>query len=299
MLHAQATARHLATARIVVFGVWFFDLADAPTEQLGEIPIEFLMRLGVLRLLSADTYGLLLRAEVLLWGKALLLATVAAAALGLRPYRVIAILAATGLTLQEGLVRGFSFLNHAELCLLNVTYVLALAPATDAWAVWPPSRRAPATAYGAALTWMALVLLMPYAIVGSFRLSQSSPDIFLADSMRLYVTENILRATPHQPSFALYWLAEPFGLPWLDFGFALTTVFEVLSPLCLLHRRLRYAWLAFMLVFHSLTFVLMHILFWQTLLLVPILLLDRADLGVLRSVLRAATLARRRRASAA
>jgi hypothetical protein len=51
-------------------------------------------------------------------------------------------------------------------------------------------------------------------------------------------------------------------------------IFEVLSPLCLLHRRLRYAWIAVMFAFHALAYVFMHLLFWWNMALIPILLID-------------------------
>ena len=57
-------------------------------------------------------------------------------------------------------------------------------------------------------------------------------------------------------------------------GFAVTTFFELLSPLCLLSRHFRYVWVAVIVSFHVGTRLLMNIFFWHNLLLMAVLLID-------------------------
>jgi len=57
-------------------------------------------------------------------------------------------------------------------------------------------------------------------------------------------------------------------------GFVVVTLFEFLTPLCLLSRKFRYVWLIIIIPFHFLTWLLMNIFFWQNLLLMLVLFVD-------------------------
>jgi hypothetical protein len=69
--------------------------------------------------------------EVLERLRRLLVVLLGLSALGAKPYRPTAAATAAMLTGPQALLRGFTFVNHEELCLLISAYVLALFPAAD------------------------------------------------------------------------------------------------------------------------------------------------------------------------
>jgi hypothetical protein len=280
MLHASASARTLALVRIWVFGLWLLWILPDCFACFADFSPSQLSRLGVLRLLPRNAVPWLLDARLLAASKVVLVVLLLLALLGVRPYRVFAIAAATLLTFYAGLPSGLVQPTHIDLALLLVTVVLALSPAADAYAwrkVRPPER--PPAVYAAAMITMTLLFLMTYCLVGSRRLVLSSPEIFLTPTMRYYVASDILRPT-HNPFLLGEWLlVRPVALSLFQMGFALITLFELLSPWCLIHRRLRHVWIAVMVVFHAASYVFMNVLFASNVLLFPALLLDHGWLS--------------------
>lgn len=275
MLHAGANAQTLALVRIWVFGLWLLWILPDCFACFADFSPSLLARFGVLRLVPRSAVPWLLDARVLAANKVVLVALLLLALLGVRPYRVFATAAATLLTLDLGLRNGLVQPTHVDLALLLVTFVLALSPAADAYA-WRKGRspERPAAAYAGAMITMTLLFLMTYCLVGSRRLARSSPEIFLTPTMRYYVASDILRPTSNPFLVGEWLLVRPVALSLLQVGFALTTLFELLSPWCLIHRRLRYLWVAAMVVFHAASYVFMNVLFFSNVLLFPALLLD-------------------------
>ena len=157
----------------------------------------------------------------------------------------------TGLTIYQGLIRGFTYSNHGELALLYATWVLALFPADDALAL--RRRRAAASAPvldSAPMQLIALILLVSYSLVGIRRFVESAPWIFFDGTIVHYVA---LRAAPGRGPFGdlglavleYSWVARLFTL-----GFPVRGIFEALAPLALFSRWFRWAWVLVIVSFH-------------------------------------------------
>jgi hypothetical protein len=66
----------------------------------------------------------------------------------------------------------------------------------------------------------------------------------------------------------------PLLLTTVQLGFGVVTFFELLSPVCLLPRTFRWAWMGVMLPFHFLSLLLLNIFFWQNILLILFFMTD-------------------------
>ena len=275
MIHAHVTPQTLGFIRMWVFGLWLLVIAPDPFHQLAVLPITIFEPHGVMRLLPSAAWSWLLQAPFLYSFKCILLLLLVLAMLGVGPYRSIALAAAVMLTFHQGLVRGFSFINHKELGILYAVYILALFPAADGFTVQKrKTPLTPATTYSAALLLMTITILLPYTAISAFRIAHASPEIFLGKSMRYYIAATSVHNNYYGRSISILLLERPDLNLIINIGFVVVTVFEILSPLCLIYRYLRYAWLLVMIPFHISTSILMNIFFWQNLLLFPVLLID-------------------------
>jgi hypothetical protein len=203
-----------------------------------------------------------------------LVALLVLCALGVRPYRALAAVTALLLTVHQDLVRAYTFTNHEELALLVCTYVLVLVPAADGFS-WP--RRRPVTArpdvYPAALLAMAALLLLPYCGIAAHRLAYAAPDVFTGDSLPYWLAS--LSALDRDGWGAGLWLlGHPALVTLLKAGFFVTTVFELLAPLCLILPRFRRVWVVVVVGFHVVNWFTLNLLFWQNALLVLLLVAD-------------------------
>lgn len=275
MLHQRVTPWTLGVIRAWVFGIWLLIIVPDPFYLLAELPISIFEPLGLMRFVPASGWTWILDVQFLYGFKFLLLVFLVLSMLGVWPYHPIAITTAVMLTFHQGLVRGFSYINHAELGALYAVYVLALFPATDGFA-WRRRKAnlAPSTTYSAALLLMTAMLLFTYTAISSFRLAHAGPTIFFSDSMKYYIGWLTFRDGDFGWDVGK-WVFEYSSLALLvKFGFLLATCFELLAPLCLIYRRFRYVWLSVMVSFHFSTLFLMNIFFWENLLLFPVLLID-------------------------
>lgn len=274
MLHESATARTLGQVRAWVFGIWLIIIVFDSIWMLAELPVSSLDRMGILRLVPKAAWPLILTGPFLAVFKATLVALLIALTLGLQPYRPIAIAAAAGLTLLHGIKQGTGFANHSQYALLYASYGLALFPAADGFALRPSRVRRSASLYPFAMLSMALIPTVAYTAVASHRIAHVSPELFFSDSMAFYIADTTFQFSFLEMPYGRWFLARPALLPILNVGFAVTTLFELLSPLCLVARGFRLVWLAVMVVFHFSTLLLMNIFFWHNLLLFAVLLVD-------------------------
>jgi hypothetical protein len=274
ILHSDATARNLGFLRIWVFTAWFADIAKDPITDLATLPIDLMTPVGVLRLAPLSFWERVCTADNLQVAYVLMLLCLAATALGIRPYRPIAIFTCLLLTLYQGLILSFTYLSHSTLAALPVAYVLALFPAGDALAL----RRGPAregkreTAVLAMVT-ATLALCITYACIGARRFQTGGLEIFLDGSMLNYVARNSASGGLLEGGYGLAALEYPLLSAVLVIGFPFVTVFELLSPLCLFYKWFRWSWLVVILLFHVLTWYLMQLLFVHNILLIAVLIL--------------------------
>lgn len=275
MIHENATARTLGFLRIWVFAMWFGDVAKDPITDLAGLPMAYFNPLGVVRLLPLSVWERIFTPEVLTLWQAAMLVGLALTIVGARPYRPIALITCILLTFQLGAILSFGYLVHTELVSLYVCYLLALFPAADALSL--SSRRArPArpALYRAAMQLAALVLCTTYTFVGVRRLVLGGVGIFLDGSVLWYVAKRSAQIGYFSHTHGLSAVESPWLSVLMQIGYAVVTLFEVLSLLCLVSRKFRRAWLAVIVPFQLAIWPLMQILFLHNIMLIMVLLTD-------------------------
>lgn len=277
MLHSDAGARALAVLRIVVFGLWASLVANAPPLALAaEVPRELFTPPGVLALLPDGFWDAFFQPVLLTTFSGGLLVLTLAAAAGVGPWRLIGPAAFAGILLFDGTQKGFGgFINHAQFGLIYGALLVALSPAADALRLGGnrgrPVPARPPGAYRFPLIGTALLLSVAYSLIGLHRVAVGGLEVFTGSALPGYVALRTFEYASYNMQWSLAVLAHA-PLVWiLKAGFAVTTVFEILSPLALLYRRFRWVWLAVIVPFHFGTIVTMNIAFWENLVLIAVL----------------------------
>ena len=281
---AEAAARMLAMLRVLVFGIWVAEIASAPLSDLAALPPELLQPPLVLGLVPLAWWKWIVSSEILTAMQGLLLLTLSMAAIGIRPYRLIATVAVGLLTVQQGLIRSYGYSSHEELVALLASYVLVLWPSADRVSWW--SRRTslrPAVIYTAGILLIAIVGCWSYAATAAHRIAHHGLEMLIGNSMSVYLIENSFR---YGSGAAGIFVLEHPALRWLcQIAAAVATLFEIAAPLALISRSFRRLWLAFLLTFHVASAALLHVFFWESMLIVgaALLALDRLNVDAVAS----------------
>jgi hypothetical protein len=229
---------------------------------------------GVLRALPDGVLHALLASPTALWAlKGILLLGCLLLVLGVRPFRAVAVPTALLLVLFDGLTKAFSgFVNHAQVGILFGAILLCLFPAADAFSILGRRRgnAARAEVYAGGVIAVAAFILAAYAFIGTHRIVRGGLALFREDAILIYLALRSLNYNPTGFQFGLLPLGYPLLAPLFKAGYALTTVFEVFSPACLLSRRFRACWLAVIVPFHFTTLLTMNIFFWENLFLIAV-----------------------------
>ena len=232
------------------------------------MPEQVYERLGLLRLIPQSAIPIMLDPAVLQGIKlTLILSLILALAGPLR--RSASVLACLLLIFYQGLVRGLTYTQHAELSLLYAALILTLFSLADA----VNQRRGLSVKPGVnlhAVPIQTLMILMclSYSFIGLFRLGAGGMELLTSDTLKYWIVKNSIYPNS-DTSFRIGLLTLDYpGIPTLlNGGFILTTVFEVLAPLCLVYTAFRRVWLVVMLGFHANVLLLMNISFWENCLL--------------------------------
>jgi hypothetical protein len=277
VIHGAASPQTLGFVRACVYFIWLVKIVPDSVTFLGELPLSVFQPVGLLQFIPDAARPHLVDAGFLTVFKGVLVLSLVLAMAGAKPYRIVSVTAAVLLTLHQSLVRSFTFINHQELGILFAAYALAVFPAADGFA-WPASRKptSPPHIYGGALTSMAVLLVVPYAAIAAFRLAHGGPGIFLGDSM-LYWLGSLSNLDADGWSLGLAVLQHPALAFMVKLSFPLTTMFELLSPLCLVWSRFRKLWIPVMVLFHCFSWFLLNIFFWENVLLILLLFTDVDD----------------------
>ncbi|MEX2532309.1 MAG: hypothetical protein WD960_16195 [Gemmatimonadota bacterium] len=282
MLHNQAGPGALGVLRITVFAVWILAvLGSLPLTLAAGLPRELFEAPGVLALLPEPFWEVFLRETTLVAFTALLLVALVAAAAGAGPFSIVGPLAFLGVLLFDGLQKGFAgYFNHNQFGLLYATFFVAISPAADALSLErsrggqssrPPR---PPGVYRFPLVASALALSLTYFLVGSSRVAIGGWEIFASDALPGHLALRTMEHTATNFRLSFLLLAHAPLVFLLKAGFLVTTVFEVLSPLALLRRGFRLAWLGVIVPFHFATLLTMNIFFWENVVLLALLFTD-------------------------
>ena len=262
-------AQVLALGRVVVFGIWLFTIVSAPLTIYSELPFDLFEALGPFRFLPDAVLRAAVSPVALTSLKAVLVVGCALLVLGVRPYYPIALTTAGLLLLCDGLVMGFNgFINHAQLGPLYAALIIAVFPAADALSVMGATRR-PAFPglYSGGILAVSIVLCFAYSFVGVHRLVNGGLAIFQGDAIITWMAVRSLQEGSEGFQYGLLPLDYRLLIVPLKIGYFVTTIFEILAPLCLVAVRFRWLWLAVIVPFHFMTLVTMNIFFWENVLL--------------------------------
>jgi len=220
---------------------------------------------GFLSALPEPMAEFMLGRTFLLSLRLLTVVTTAVAALS-RGGAACALLACASVTLFEGIVRGFGgHVSHHDLVLLYVAYGLALFRAADR--LVPSDTRPGVTLSGIPLVATAALLCLTYSFTGMFRLLRGGTELFASGSLTFWALRNSYQYITPVWGLGRYLPELPLMNAFLNLGYPVVTLFEVLAPVCLWSRRFRYVFVAVMIPFHLLSWVFLEIFFWESLLL--------------------------------
>ena len=277
-LHQDASANSLGLARILVFGIWFYELAVDPIQHLAELPASAFSPPGILRLLPDQLWNLLLSSSFLFTLKGGILIGLALVILGLTHSKIILGLIVGALVIYQGILRGFSgHMNHAELALLYISALFVFFPVFDGLALRRPRAitgqkdpdettardRAP---YVTAMIAACALLSLTYCFVGAVRIWKGI-GLFGTPALRDHVANLAIQGgqfdgnTIIPVDVAAAVLGLPLGL--FQFFFVITTLFELMAPLAIFGRLLRFVIVSGLVLFHVSAWAFMNIPFWE------------------------------------
>lgn len=276
MLHERVSAKTLGIARICVFGMWLVHVLFDRIPEMADMPVELMVPAGVLHVVP-DAAWSWIWTPAALWALTITLLTgLTLLVLGTRGFSAIAVVTTILLTLYQGMPRSFGFVNHAQLALLYVAYILAVFPCTDALAVSPPrehAQRSPVL-YSAPMLAVSLIFLLAYTLLAIRRLCVGGLDIFLDDTILYHVGLRAAAPGGFPIPLGLYLLERLELRLLLQIGYPVITAFELLSVFCLFSRYFRWAWISVILSFHVGTWLLMGIFFPMFMLIIVVFLTD-------------------------
>lgn len=275
MLNERASPELLGTVRIAVFGLWLANVWLVHLEDVAAMPHDLLLRHGLLRLIPAPVWAWLWAPVSLVALKAVLLVALSWLILGLPRFRAVAIGTCVLLTLFDGMEKSLGHVNHSKFVMLYAAWVLAAFPSADAVSL-APRRAAPAppVMYAAPLVVISLLIVVPYSMIGAFRLGESGPGLYFGDAIKQWFLKRCYESNATGFRFGITVAESPPLLALMKVGFAATGILEVLSPVCLVSRWFRWLWIPVMVGFHFLSLVTMNICFWQNAVLIVLVMTE-------------------------
>ena len=252
----------LGVVRFFVHGVFLFSTLITSFSALGSLPPTILRPTGVMKLLPWSFYDQLQTSTGILTLKSLMVMSLLLSTAGILTF----ISTKTSLLLvvfYQGLVRSFGHFNHDEMIAVYFLAVLAFTPCGDAFSIDSLLARTkkdrPAFAYAYPILLMQLLLAWVYFSSALIKLRVAGLRYLSADNLpalAIYHSLDNLHDTAYRLAF---WLPEV--RQYLPFAVALVLIWELLFPLAVFFRRLRWWILGMGIVFHISTLFLMNIFF--------------------------------------
>jgi len=266
----------LGLARILVFGLWIWNMYAVRLPDYAVLPLDLVTRFGVLRLLPDAAWEFVFTPGFLTAFQLVLLGCLVWLVLGLPKYQLVAISTCVMLVLFDGIAKSVGdFLDHGKVAMLYAAWILAAFPAADALSLSRQRREfAAPVMYVAPMVAIPAVLLLAYALLGAFRISKNGLDLFQSEALTYWLVRNALWTNTRGYEIGVFVAQTPLLLVPMQLGFGIVTIFELLSPVCLLSRPFRWAWIALMVPFHFLSLFLLNIFFWQNILLILFFMTD-------------------------
>lgn len=273
--HENANATSLGMVRAGVFGLWLVLFCDKWFTGV-ELPVEIYQVRGMVKLLPEDLLAFLLGPGVRSLFPWFFIPVVAAAAAGLRPFRLWGALSLVLILMFECWAKGFSgFVFHATVLLLVMAGVLVCSPAADGFAAGGRKNGAerPVEAYRFPLLVMLTAGLFCYTFIAVHRLVVGDYAVFNGESLRAWLLVRSQEPATNAFRLGTTVVNSPLMFAIYKAGFLVSTVMEAASLVCLYSRRFARVWLVYFLVFHVLSVLTLNIFFWENSLMLPLLML--------------------------
>jgi predicted DCC family thiol-disulfide oxidoreductase YuxK len=267
------SATDLGMVRAGVHGVFFFAVLFTSFEELGHLPVTILRPVGIMSLLSWKFYARLVTPGGMKALQIVLLISLFMSMIGYLT-SITTKSSAVLVILYQGLLRSFGHFNHDEMTGIYFLLILAFTPCGDAFSldsVYRPRNDRKSSAYGYPILLMQLVLAWCYFTAGLSKLRISGLAYFGNDNLAIQAINHSLDNL-HETQFRFaFWLL-PFR-DYLGIIMAITIAWEILFPLAIFSRRLRWWFLGFGVLFHVVTLFTMNI-FFSNLMMMYLIFID-------------------------
>ena len=261
----------LGVVRSFVHGLFLFDTVLTSYSALGSLPPTILRPTGVMKFLPWGFFDLLQTHSGMLTLKTLMLVSLLLSTAGF----LTRFSTRTSLLLvlfYQGLLRSFGHFNHDEMIAIYFLVVLAFTPCGDAFSIdnWLSRRgrtapQRPAFAYAYPILLMQLLLAWAYFSSALIKLRVAGWKYLSPDNLPALAIFHSLDNL-HDTAFrAAFWL--PQVREYLPYFVAIILIWELLFPLAVFFRRVRWWILVIGIVFHVSTLFLMNIFFPHQLLM--------------------------------
>src|SRR6185369_14480074 len=163
----------------------------------------------------------------------------------------------------QGLLRSFGHFNHDEMIGVYFMVVLAFTPCGDAFSIdsrmWKTTKERPTFAYAYPILLMQLLLAWAYFSSALIKLRVAGLKYLSADNLPALAIFHSLDNLHDTHFRGAFWL--PQVREYLPYFVAFILIWELLFPLAVFFRRIRWLILVIGFVFHVSTLFLMNIFF--------------------------------------
>jgi hypothetical protein len=257
-----SSAFALGVARSIVHGTFLISILFTSFSALGSLPATVLRPTGVMKLLPWSFYDQLQTPSGMLFLKAAMILSLLFSTAGF----LTVISTKTSLLLvlfYQGLLRSFGHFNHDEMLAVYCLVVLAFTPCGDAFSIdsrWIKTKKErPFFAYAYPILLMQLLVAWTYFSSAIIKLRVAGWKYLSVDNLPALAIFHSLDNL-HDTSFRL-----AFRLPelkaYLPFVVGFILLWELLFPLAILWRSLRWWILGIGIAFHLSTLFVMNIFF--------------------------------------
>jgi hypothetical protein len=257
-----ASAFALGVVRAIVHGTFLISVLFTSFSALGSLPATILRPTGTMKLLPWSFYDHLQTPSGMLILKSAMVLSLLLGALGF--LTVLTTKTSFLLVLfYQGLLRSFGHFNHDEMVAVYCLLVLAFTPCGDAFSIDSRLRKTKKErsffAYAYPILLMQLLLAWTYFSSALIKLRVAGWKYLSPDNLPSLAIFHSLDNL-HDTGFRLaFWL--PQVKEYLPFAVGFVLVWELLFPLAIVWRRLRWWILGVGIIFHLTTLFLINIFF--------------------------------------
>lgn len=257
-----ASAFALGVVRSIVHGTFLISVLLTSFSALGSLPVTILRPTGAMKLLSWSFYDQLLTPSGMVILKTVMVVSLLLSTTGF----LTAISTKTSFLLvlfYQGLLRSFGHFNHDEMLAVYCLAVLAFTPCGDEFSLdgWFRKRQKerPSLAYAYPILLMQLLMAWGYFSSALIKLRVAGLKYLSMDNLPALAIFHSLDNL-HDTSFKwAFWL--PQVRAYLPLAVGLVLIWELLFPLAVFWRRVRWWILGAGVAFHLSTLFLMNIFF--------------------------------------